>query len=234
MSVDFNNAEPQGAGAGVGPIPEDSIVMLRMTLRAPKAGKTVGSHPLFTKSEKGNESLDVEFDVPTGKFEGKKLWQNFVVVGVGDGGKTAANISMRTLRAIVEAWRGVLPDDQTPAACAKRQLADWPDLQGAYFPAKVGVEISKDGRFVNNTIKKIITPEVMLDGTNLWQLVMAGAEIITDKPLPVAPNAGQPSGATAATASGPAPAGAPTWGAGSPGVPPAAGPAVPTPSWAKK
>jgi len=228
--IDFNGAEEQREGTGSA-IPEDSIIPFKMTIRPPKAGKEGDKHALFCKSGKGNEYIDCEFEAQ-GTFEGRKVWQNFTLVGSDQ----AAKISMRTLRAIVESARGISPKDASPQATAGRQLADWYDMNGMLFLAKVGckVELSaKDGNhYINNEFKKIITPD---------DDEYSRGEFISDKPLPTIPDPGttatksSPTGAATGTGS--------TWGASPTGTEtPAADTTsttetkstAPIPSWAKR
>lgn len=221
--IDMNNAELQGNG-GAGPIPEDSVVPFTMTIRAPKAGKEGTTHTMFCRSPKGNEYIDVEFEAQ-GTHAGRKVWQNFTLVG----SEQAAKISMRTLRAIVESARAISPSDASPAATAGRQLSDWADFNGMTFLAKVGTVVEqsqKDGQwYVNNTIKRIITPDDAEYSAGEW---------ISDKPLPTVPGAGIP-----ATAAIPAASSAPAAWGGSTAVnttatqpAPTSAAAPPMPAWA--
>lgn len=225
--IDLNQGELQGNG-GSGPIPEDSIIAFTMTIRAPKAGKEGTHHAMFCKSSKGNEYIDVEFEA-LGSYAGRKIRQNFTLVG----SEQAAKISMRTLRAIVESARGISPSDASPAATAGRQLSDWLDFNSMTFLGRVGTVVEqsqKDGQFyVNNTLKRIITPD---------DSEYAAGEWISDKPLPTIPEAGAPAPAATAPAAGGAPQ---TWGAGAASAPAQAGPAAgakptggPVPDWAKR
>lgn len=226
--IDLNNAEVQGTG-GAGAIPEDSIVAFKMTIRPPKAGKEGNTHNLFSKSGKGNEYLDVEFEVSSGSYAGRKIWQNFTLVGSDQ----AAKISMRTLRAIVESARGIASSDASPQAAAGRQLSDWADFNSMVFLAKVGYKVEqsmKDGNYyINNEIKRIIT----LDDEEYSK-----GEYISDKPLPAVP-------ATGASASpsvmSPAATAAPPNNWGSPPAPSTMVPPVgkanggsPVPAWAQR
>lgn len=224
--IDLNNAEVQGTG-GAGAIPEDSIVAFKMTIRPPKAGKEGTTHALFCKSGKGNEYLDVEFEVASGVYAGRKIWQNFTLVGSDQ----AAKISMRTLRAIVESARGIAPSDASPAAAAGRQLSDWADFNSMVFLAKVKCVVEQsqkdDNYYVNNEIKRIIT----LDDEEY-----KAGEYISDKPLPTIPAAGEKQ--TTAASSGPTAAfgafgGTPATPAATPSATPAAS-GAPVPAWAVK
>ena len=230
--IDFNESEVQGTGGGNGPIPEDSIVPMKMTIRPPKASKESELHALLSKSGKGNHYLDVEFEA-LGSFSGRKVWQNFTVAG----SDAAAKISMRTLRAIVESGRGISPTDSSPAASEGRKLSDWADFNEITFLAKVGVVVEQNqssGKwFANNTIKRIVTKddEAYLTG-----------EMITDKPLPAIPADGEAAagakpaaasgGGWGAAPSGPAPTG-PIEGTTA-AAPAAAKPAGPVPAWASR
>lgn len=218
--LDFNSAEVQTEG-GAGAIPEDSIVAFKMSIRPPKAGKEGSTHSLFCKSGKGNEYIDVEFEA-LGTFAGRKIWQNFTLVGSDQ----AAKISMRTLRAIVESARGIAPSDASPSAAAGRQLSDWTDFNGLTFLAKVKCVVEqsqKDGNYyVNNEFKKIITPD---------DDEYSKGEFISDKPLPAVP-APRERTVTSATAPTAAAWGAPPAPANA--APPVQQSAAPVPAWAAR
>lgn len=215
--IDLNQAELQRTGVASA-IPEDSIVPFKMTIRPPKAGKEGTTHTLLCKSGKGNEYIDVEFEVASGAYATRKVWQNFTLVGSDQ----AAKISMRTLRAIVESSRGISPSDASPAAAAGRQLSDWADFNNMTFLAKVGVKVEqnqRDGNFyINNEIKRIITPD---------DEEYSKGEFISDNPLPAVPAAGEPVTTTAPAAA---------WGASTPAAPvqqPATA-TSPVPAWAQR
>lgn len=227
MGIDFNAAEEQGTGSGA--VPEDSIVMLVASCRSPKAGKEGSCDPLFSKSSTGYEYLDMEFEVMSKTHEGRKIWQNMMLFYTGAATEKSAqaiNISMRTLRAIIEASRKIHPKDATPAAVKARTMSAWSDLNGMMFPVVVGCEWGKPGgdgkRYLNNTIKRIITPD-----DERYEKVYAapGQELLSDKPLPPEPAAVPPVAAAAAWA---APKTAAPAQASMPGVN-----ATPKPAWAK-
>lgn len=209
--LDFNSADQQGSGTG-GAIPPDSIIPFKMTLRSPKAGKEGTQHPLFCKSDKGNEYIDVEFEA-LGTYAGRKMWEIFVLYG----NEKSAKISMRTLRAIIESARNINPEDPSPAAAAGRQLSDWADFNSMTFLAKVKCHVEQNQRdgqwYVNNELVKIITPDM--------PEYLAG-EHISDKPLPPIPDG--TAAPTAAVAAGPAAGG---WG-NAPGAPAAQQTGAPT------
>ena len=225
--IDLNTCEEQGEGQGRGAVPPDSIVVLQMTIRLPEAGRE-GSMMGLTRARSGLEYLNCEFVVASGSYQGTKFWNNLNVAGATtDGQKKAVDISMRTIRAIVEASRNISPKDASPQAAQQRTLQSWEELHGVQFPAQLGCEVSeprqKDGkRFVNNTLKRVITP----DRSEYEQIYHAG-EIISDNPLPDVDSA--PVRSQAAT-----PAAPPSWGpASAPGTASPPTGARPAPSWAQ-
>jgi hypothetical protein len=185
MAIDFNQSDEQRESLGA--IPAGSMVKVRMTIRQPEAG-FVGSDPMLKLSKKADcEMLDCEFEVIAGQFATRKIWNNYIVGGASAGHAKAAQISMRTMRAIVEAMRGISPKDASPAATKARVITQWGDLQGAEFGAVVGIDQPKPGdRYVNNTIKRIVTAD-----DEQYGHIMAGGEILTDAPIPEIPQTTQ-------------------------------------------
>jgi len=207
MAVDLNQAEEQGSGAG--PIPEDSVVIVVAEIRPPKAGKEGTTHPLFCKSSSsGYEFLDFEFTVVSTKFKDRKVWQNYMLSFVGtatEKSNQAISISMRTLRAMVEAARKIHPKDATAPATTARIINDFSDLNGMLFPVVVGCEWGKANsegkRYLNNTIKRIVTMD-----DERFAKVFADPEgaIDSGKPLPPEPAAAASAAAKPAAWAAPA------------------------------
>jgi hypothetical protein len=197
MTVDFNEAPQQGSGAG--PIPEDSVVVIVAEIREPKAAKVGTVNPLFCKAPSGYEYLDFEFTVVSPKFKDRKIWQNFMLAytkAPTDKSAQAISISMRTLRAMVEAARHISPKDTSPEATKARIISGFADLNAMCFPVVVGCEWGnpneKDGkRYLNNTIKRIVTPD-----DERFDKVFDDPEgcLLSNKPLPPEPEAGAPAG----------------------------------------
>jgi hypothetical protein len=182
-ALDFNTADEQRESLGA--IPAGSMVKVRMSIRQPEVA---GTDPMLKLSKKGDcEMLDCEFEVVAGQYHGRKIWNNYIIDGTTEGHKKAGQISMRTMRAVVEAVRGISPKDQTPAACQARRLNQWGDLHGVEFGIIVAITPPKAGdRYVNNEIKRVLTAD-----DEAYSHVMAGGEIITDAPVPEIPQASQ-------------------------------------------
>ncbi|KAF0234122.1 MAG: hypothetical protein FD177_1034 [Desulfovibrionaceae bacterium] len=191
MTIDLNQAEEQKESFG--PIPPDSMVLVRVTLLCPKNNN--GQSNFVGLSDSGYQFLTAELEVLSGSFIGKKFRENLGVAAATDKGMQGVQIAMRKIRAMVEASRGINPKDQSPAALQSRKLSDWRELDQMFFGIVVGVQKPKPGdRYVNNEIKKVITPD-----HEFYATVMQGGEFISDKPVPEIPQAaGGPSPSWAA------------------------------------
>jgi hypothetical protein len=91
--------------------------------------------------------LDCEFVVVEGEHVKRKLWSHMVISGTEDGHAQAADITTRTLRAILECARGIKPTDVSEAA-KKARDAEYDEFDGNRFLCKLGIEPAKevDGR----------------------------------------------------------------------------------------
>jgi hypothetical protein len=152
--VDFNTA---GTQQSFDIIPDGTIVVVQMNLRAGGAGPD----GLFKRSKEGTaEMLDCEFIVAEGEYAKRGFWSNMVVSGTTDGHQQAADITKRTLRAILESAKGIKPEDVSEAAKAARDT-DYDTFDGLRFMCKLGVEPAKDGYKAKNILPPggVITPD---------------------------------------------------------------------------
>ncbi len=150
--LDFNTAGQQRDV-----IPANTICTLHMTIRPGGAGDD-GWLKRSSTSKGDSEGLDCEFTVVDGPYAKWKLWQLFTLHGTTPGHADAGDISMRTLRAIIESARGIRPDDKSAEAQAARKPSSWGDLDGLRFIARLGVRPPQDGWAAKNTIMEVITP----------------------------------------------------------------------------
>jgi hypothetical protein len=151
MPINLNNADEQ-QDLEYSLIPKDTIVKLNMTIRP----GGLGDDNLLTqsKADPNNKYLDCEFVVIEGKYDKWRLWQIFVV----EGSEKACNISKSILRAIVESWKNIHPQDGSESAYKKR-VVEYSDFDKAEFTAKIGIK-KKEGFKDSNYISKIITPDM--------------------------------------------------------------------------
>lgn len=161
--IDFNGVGPQGAGVGV--IPPDSMVWVKLHIQMPKQGFTGSAMELTRARNSTLEYLNTELEVVQGQFKGAKIYHRFNVLGATTPGhKKAVDISMKQLCAILEVARNISPDDASPQATEARRVNGWGDFEGLTFPCKVGCEASNTPKkndpthyFVNNTLAKVVT-----------------------------------------------------------------------------
>jgi len=190
--IDFNGYGPQGAGVGV--IPPDSMVWVKLHIQMPQQGRTGSAVELTSAKNSTLEFLSTELEVMQGQFKGAKIYHRFNVAGATTPGhKKAIDISMKQLGAILEVARNVTPDDASPQATEARRVNGWGDFEGMTFPCKVGCEASNTPKkndpthfFVNNVLTKIVT---RADG-EFSSLSQPPYELISALPVPEFPVGG--------------------------------------------
>lgn len=195
MGINFNEAPEQKVGGG-GPIPPRSVVKVSMKIRQPSQAKAHAQSHMITVYKTGLLGLDCEFVVEAGTFEGCKIWENvflrpqFQEIKLTKGQEGICHRGDGLLRAIIEAARNIQPTDASQPATQARMINDWSDFDGMEFGVVVGVDTPKpEDQYINNTIIRVITPD-----QDEYQTIMAGGEIVSDKPIPDIPAAksGQP------------------------------------------
>jgi hypothetical protein len=155
MPFDYSNAS-----ATFEPIPAGTIATVSLHIEAGNAGED----GLLTRSKDGGcEMLAIVLTVIDGTFKGRKLWEYLILQGTTPGHAQAADISRGVLKAILDATRGLKPDDMSDAARAARTV-ELKDFEGATFLAKIGIEKGgpkNDGSGENwsdkNTLAMVIT-----------------------------------------------------------------------------
>jgi hypothetical protein len=136
-------------------IPAGTIVTLQLKIRP--GGAADG---WLAKAANGaSEGLDCEFVVVDGPHAKRKFWQRFTLTGTTPGHAAAGQISLGTLRAILESARGIRPDDNSEAAQKARTVESLGVFDGLRFVARLGVKAAQNGYVAKNTIAEVITPE---------------------------------------------------------------------------
>ena len=148
MPYDYSTAPaPRG---DFEPIPAGTIATVSLHIKAGNAGED----GLLTRSQDGGcEMLVAEFTIIDGPYKGRKIWERMILVGSTPGHAQAADISRGTLKAILDATRGLKPDDMSDAARAARTV-ELKDFEGATFLAKIGIE--KGGPIKNDGTRRVL------------------------------------------------------------------------------
>jgi hypothetical protein len=216
MSIDLNTAGEQQTGSNL-VIPPKSKVQVQLSIIYPDAGRAGSSAPELTRAHSGLEYLATKLTVTRGTFAGKVIYQNFNLANAQTTGQQkAVDISIRSIRAMVEASRGIRPKDNSPTATQARKLQRWSELDGLTCFIVVDCEQSQPSRsngrvYINNRLYSVVT----IDDPCYQQLTQQG-EMISNDPIPEVQQT-----ATAA------PAPRPSWVAQQP----ASAASAPTPAW---
>lgn len=145
MAISFNDAQPQQYGE-FELIPDGTVAPVRLIVRGEKVTKAGDAR-----------MLDCEFVVTAGTYAKRKVWSNMMITSNGsDGHDKAVQITMSSVRAMLESAYGIAEDDKSPEAMQARTINDWPDLDGLEFVAKFGIEKSKDPKYGDkNTVRAV-------------------------------------------------------------------------------
>jgi hypothetical protein len=143
MSFDLNAAE---TGNSTDLIPEGTVARAILNIRA--GGEGDGGWLKMSKG--GGLMIDTEWTILSGPFAKRKVWRYMSL------SEKAYPITMRQLRAVVEGNYGILPEDMSDAAQAKRRCG-FPELQGMEACIMISIEKSV-GYDDKNGIKAILTP----------------------------------------------------------------------------
>ena len=148
MSFDLNSAETGGGQGSSEPMPDGTVVRAVMNIRP--GGE--GDGGWMKLSGAGNPMLDVEWTVISGPYAKRKVWDYMHFT------EKSLPISMRHLRAIVEANYGILPADMSDAAVAKRRCG-FAELQGMEACLMLSIEKDAKGQYPDkNRPKAFLTP----------------------------------------------------------------------------
>src|SRR6516165_5035274 len=110
--TDFDLNKP-GTQRSFDVIPENTICVLQMKIRAGGAGDASDQGWLKRAGNKLSEGIDCECTVVGGDYNGRKIWQLFTIRGSEPGHAQAGVISMQFFRALFESAKGVRSDDKS-------------------------------------------------------------------------------------------------------------------------
>ncbi len=220
-------------------IPSGTKAILKLGIIPPEANYKSTISPALTHKNDDVHFMNCEIEVMTGKYKGRKFWQNFTVAGGkkdASGKSIPVNISMAFLRSAWDAFNQLRPDDMSQNAVQKRQISDYAEFHGMTFPAIICEKEGDPGYNNKNEIYQVIgadKPEykTLMEGGDVEP---ANIGIIKSKKKgngAAKTEAAKPAWATGAATPAPAEP------AGSAGGFPAAAPAAPAtdlrPAWAR-
>lgn len=147
MSFDLNSAETGGGTSE--PMPDGTVVRAVMNIQPGGSGD---GGWLTTSSKTGNLYLNVEWTVISAPYAKRKFWDMLHFT------EKSLPISMRNMRAIVEANYGISPSDMSDAAVAKRRCG-FPELQGMEACMLLKIEVDDKGQYPDkNRPSAYLTP----------------------------------------------------------------------------
>lgn len=137
---DYSNADEQKSQFDL--IPNKSIVPVIVAIQPGDEGTPENA---MKETSTGLYQLVLELTVTEGEFEKRKLWHRLTMGGpkgatLSEGQQKAVNISRATIRAMLEAGRGVAPTDESERAVAARKMESIFELEGLEFWIEVGIE----------------------------------------------------------------------------------------------
>jgi hypothetical protein len=150
-NYDFNDAGKQRV---FDIIPDNRILPVQITINPGGAG----NDGLLTRAGDGNsEHLNITCTVIDGEFRKRKIFVRWTVQGTNHA--EAADITRRSIKAVLESARGIKPTDASDAAKAARLISGYGDLNGVCCWIRVGVKAPTAKYSASNTVREIITPD---------------------------------------------------------------------------
>lgn len=134
---DYSNADEQKSQFDV--IPNKTVVPVIVAIQPGDEGTPENA---MKNTQSGLLQLVLELTVTEGDYKNRKIWHRLSMTG-GDGSEghqKAINISRASIRAMLEAGRGVAPTDESPRAVNARKMQSVFELEGLEFWIEVGIE----------------------------------------------------------------------------------------------
>lgn len=144
---DLNGANTSTGGGGE-LIPDNTVVRAILSIRPGGAGEG----GWCKQSQSGNLMLDCEWTVTDGQYARRKVWRYMLL----SGSEKAVEITKSQLRGVVEGHHGIMPEDMSETAQAKRRV-QIADLDGMEACLLIGIE-KQEGYEAKNTVKAVLTP----------------------------------------------------------------------------
>jgi hypothetical protein len=142
--LDFNNVKPsEKASTDFELIPDGTIAPVVFNIQ--KIAPTAAGD---------KQGMSVEFTILEGPYARRKFWG---WMGIS-GSEQMVDITMRTVREMLESAYGFSKTDESPEALAARTVEDWQDLAGLEFLACIGIEKGTNGYSDKNKLKYAVAP----------------------------------------------------------------------------
>jgi hypothetical protein len=163
MPVDLNDVKPNLAPPGV--------YCLEITIVPGNAGE--GGYLRLAKNLR-SLMLELICKIVGTEYAGHKIWDYITVEfdesndqGLPpldpnklDNYRTSVRMGRTKLRAIIDSAYGLLPNDDSDAAKAKRKLSSYGELHGLKFYAQVEERQGRDGYGPSNCVDFVVTPDL--------------------------------------------------------------------------
>jgi len=184
MQYNFNDAEPNTFDL----IPAKTVVPVRLAVLAGDAGTPENA---FSVTKTGLLMLTLEATITEGQFAKRRLWHRMLLgakngVEVTEGQQKAINMSRATIRAILEAARGIAPTDESDTARAARKFDSVFEMDGMEVWIEVGVEEGTGGYEDKNIIRRVLPYKADRQGPVQGALPMGNAAPQGARPAPAA------------------------------------------------
>jgi hypothetical protein len=154
VTIDLNTA---GGQKSFDLIPADTIATLQIKVRPGNAGPD----GVLRRAKDGrSEALDLELTVVDGQYAKRKVFALLTLAGETDGHAEAGRISHNMLRAMLESALGIRPEDDSPAARQRRQVANYMSFDQLRFVGRIGIEPARNGYDPKNKLISVVTPDM--------------------------------------------------------------------------
>jgi hypothetical protein len=151
--LDFNDAGNQRT---FDVIPDNTLLPVQIAINHGNAG---ADGVLTLAGDGKSEHLNITFSVLDGPYKKRKVFARLTVRGTTSGHAEAADITRRTIKAMLESARGFKPSDTSDAAKAARSISGYGALDGLCCWIRAGV-VPPSGQYkAKNEIKEIVTPD---------------------------------------------------------------------------
>lgn len=133
-------------------IPGGTIARARLTLQKDDRGYLIHE----SKKSDGVRYLRGMFELSEDPYVGRRVYTNIGIAG----SEEFVNMGKSHVRAMLEATKGIKPDDMSEEAKRARRIDSYQELDGLMMLIRVSVRTDPTGQYApKNDVSKIITPD---------------------------------------------------------------------------